>query len=88
MIGCPGRLDPATASLSLACPPCLQGPIPASWARLPLLALLNLASNVGVCGGQPRWGAATQVRANDTNLGQSCFMVRTSGAVAGAVLGE
>ena len=66
----------------------LQGCIPASWARLPLLSLLNLASNVGVCGGQPRWGAATQVRANATNLGQSCFMVRTSGALAGAVLGE
>lgn len=38
-----------------------QGAIPTSWARLPSLTLLELGSNVGLCGSQPDWRAGTQV---------------------------
>ena len=77
----------------LAAPPdlhwlLLQGPIPPSWAHLPSLTLINLGSNVGVCGGEPSWRAGTQVHIDATSLAQSCIMVNTSGALAGAVLGK
>ena len=68
--------------------PLPQGPIPSSWARLPSLTLLDLGSNVGVCGSSPPWPASTQVHTDATNMGQSCIMVQTSGTVAGVVLGE
>lgn len=35
--------------------------MPVSWSELPSLTLLDLGSNVGVCGGQPPWRAGTQV---------------------------
>jgi hypothetical protein len=66
----------------------LQGPIPASWATLPSLSRLGLASNVGVCGGQPVWGKNTAVHTEATNVQQSCMMVNTSGTMAAVVLGE
>lgn len=65
-----------------------QGPIPASWARLPSLTLLDLGSNVGVCGGQPTWHDGTQAVLDATNVAQSCIMVGTSGVLAGILLGK
>lgn len=55
----------------------LAGPIPPPWSKgMRSVAVLDLASNTGICGGQPAWRAGTEVgmgRGGACWQGQVCW---------------